>query len=343
MDDVIRNELHLSSDHAFEDCIHRQPMVQEMCVRDYVSKYMDSGKARQRAESNKRTSETIGWMQRFEDSETAYFTSADDFVKALKVELTLHPENTDWGVLKDEAAIQKAVFDETGKVTGEGNPFYIDELGNDIPDSVKGRIIDLSTAELIEYRKSEDYLEAIRDKLLYGTDGFQFETVTENSAVWKALDDEVNAAFGTYDEDGIEHSLARPRVSGFVTFAEFVEKRMRTDDGTLEHSHGELRDNQINMNECNVDMEVITECKCQNSLRKADTDIVKVSSDDLPFPDGKIKPKVPNKQKQNYRIKTKPEKKRSVLARLAEKQAIVKERNRGSKSIANKESIQIAK
>ena len=282
-------------------------------------------------------------MQRFEDSETAYFTSADDFVKALKVELTLHPENTDWGVLKVEPVIQKAVLDETGKVTGEGNPFYIDELGKDNPDSVKGRIIDLSTAELTEFRKSEDYLDAIRDKLLYKTDGFQFETVTENSAVWKAMDDEVNAVFGTYDEDGIEHSLARPRVSGFATFAEFVEKRMRTDDGTLERSKGELRDNQINMNECNVDMEVITECKDQSNLRKADTDIVKVSSDDLPFPDGKIKSKVPNKQKQNYRIK--PEKKRSVLARLAEKQAIVKERekNRGSKSIANKDSIQIAK
>lgn len=303
VDDVIRREFEIEDPHAFERCIARQPMERPMCVREYVSEFLgESVKAWRQGSVTKQEKEDrldkeygrerkpfsygtedklAGWIRKCDDDEKAYFYNADEFVKELKLELALHPDNTDFFIARDEAAIHKAVFDIVGDVCGEGNPFYLDELANDAPDTVKGRIIDYATGEMTEFTKSKDYLEAVSERLLFGRDQFAFETVTDNSAVWKELDDLANRSFGVFERDGIEASLARPKVEGLVTLGEYMRQR------------------------------IWVEARSQEMGRNA---------------------------KGGGKLPTKPAKKRSVLARLAEKQAIAKARDGARKSLTERKS-----
>ena len=231
------------------------------------------------------------WISSMEES-----AITDGFIKELKLELALHPDNMEFGVLKDEAAIHKAVFDVTGDASGEGNPFYIDELGKDAPDSVKGRILNLETGGLTEYRRSEDYLASVEERLILSPDQFSFETVTDNSAVWKELDDHVCGAVGFFDRNGIEKSLSRPKVTGFVALSEYLNQRIWTD--------AEVQAKQTAV-QSGMDRGRNRDEATKKMMRAA---------------------KAVPQEKSRDMVKVKTSKKRFVLARLAEKQQIVKDR-----------------
>ena len=323
VDDAVRREFELEDPHAFERCINRPPMGKAMCVREYMSEFLgESVRAWNReaiAKSDRPSGQIVkdgadeeillyrrhgkpaGWIRKHDNDEKTYFYNADEFIKELKLELVLHPDNTDFFVARDEAAIHKAVFDIVGDVCGEGNPFYLDELANDGLNAVKGCIIDYATGEMTEFTKSEDYLEAVSERLLLGQDQFAFETVTDNSAVWKELDEVANRSFGVFERDGIEASLARPKVDGLVSLGEYMRQRIWVEARSQEMGG------------------VASEFKLE-----------KTADENAKRMEGRR-----NKAKGNVgktgtegKFTRKPVKKHSVLARLAEKQAIVKERDR---------------
>ena len=295
-DDAIRKEFELTDAHALEHCIHRPPMEKAMCVREYVSRFLSESERQWIPGTFEKTERSAGWIRGWDDGERLYFDDADGFIKELKLELALHPGNMDFGVLKDEAAVHKAVFDVTGDASREGNPFYIDELGKDAPDSVKGRILNLETGGLTEYRRSEDYLAAVEERLILSPDQFSFETVTDNSAVWKELDDHVRGAAGFFDRNGIEKSLSRPKVTGFVTLSEYLNQRIWTD--------AKVQAKQTAV-QSGMDRGRNRDEATKKMMRAA---------------------KAVPQEKSRDMVKVKTSKKRSVLARLAEKQQIVKDR-----------------
>ena len=321
VDDVIRKEFGIVNTHAFEQCINRAPMEREMCVREYMAELLADGiMAQNRGDFHLQTDKPTGWIKRYGNDEKSYYYNADEFVRGLKIELAMHPENTDFAVTRNEAAIHKAVFDVTGDISGDGNPFYLDELAGSNPDAVKGRIIDYSTGELTEFTKSEDYLEAVKEMLLHSPQRFSFETVTDNSAVWKELDDAANMTFGVRDRNGIENSLARPKPAGFVTLSEYFQQRVWADVQPLERERADSKE---------VGQKMPTEdapdgkSKFQTKpAQEADNATAQTERSRNKYKAG------PDVVKTKEKSPGRAVKKRSVLARLAEKQAIVKERDR---------------
>ena len=309
VDDVIRREFELEDPHAFERCIHRPPMEKAMCVREYMLKYLGESVKAWNRESVMNSDKPAGWIRKHGNDERSCFYSADEFVKELKLELALHPDNTDFFVERDEAAIHKAVFDIVGDVCGGGNSFYLDELANDDLHAIKGRIIDYSTGEMTEFTKSEEYLEAVGERFMFRRDQFAFETLTDNSAVWKELDDTANRAFGVYERDGIESSLARPKVKGLVTLGEYMRQRIWKDTKSQKRENGEFKAKPEQMA---IEYAIPMESQEGNTKEKQ------------------------SKEKTGGQPMGKPAKKRSVLARLAEKQAIVWERDKAKMSRVEK-------
>lgn len=226
VDDAVRGALDLPGGHAFEECMRRQPMERGMCAGDYAAAYLADGARRRLKRFSADRKDAAGWVRMAGDDGPTYFGDADEFVRALRLELACDPDNADWGILKSEAAVRAAVLKAADGICGEESPFYIDEFGSDPPDSVKGRTCDPVTGGVTEYTDSGEYLEAVRAGMLAGPDAFSFETVTDNSAVWKELDGMADRMYGMYDGHGIEHSLARPKVRGPVTAAEYVRRRM---------------------------------------------------------------------------------------------------------------------
>lgn len=138
--------------------------------------------------------------------------------------------------------------------------------------------------------------------------------------VWKELDDAANMTFAVRDRNGIENSLARPKPTGFVTLSEYFQQRVWADVQPLER---ERADSKEAGQKTPTDDAPDKRSKYQTKpAQEADNATAQTER-----PRNKYKAE-PDVVKTKEKSPGRAVKKRSVLARLAEKQAIVKERDR---------------
>ena len=166
--------------------------------------------------------------------ETWGYDNADEFVKAINEMVSDYPDDVKWHVNLKRPEILKAAIDYDMSARGYETPFGYDDIVDAEP-GIKGAITDLRTAEIFEFTDSDKYVEAVQERTFYSVEDFRFETFTDNSAVWAKLDMIADSAFGMYDENWLEHALARPIVKGSMTFGEYIEKRMPVDSEKVFH------------------------------------------------------------------------------------------------------------
>ena len=160
--------------------------------------------------------------------ETIGYDNADVFVKAINDYVSDCPDDVKWHVNLKEPAILMEAMESDMSARGYETPFGLDDIGDAKP-GVKGIITYLKAGETETFWDSDKYVEAVRNASQHSLHDFSFETCTDNNAVWAKLDRIVDGIFGRYDPDLLEHTMARPTLSGALTFKEYVEKRMPVD------------------------------------------------------------------------------------------------------------------
>ena len=259
--------------------------------------------------------------------ETWGYDNADVFVKAIRKFVKKSPSDVKWHVNIKDTAVLMAAIDADMVERRYETPFGYDDI-TDAPPGVKGVIMDLKTGEIVQYDSSNKYVEGVLERTFFDMDGFVFSTCTDNRAVWARLDQIMDGTFGVHDANLLEHSMARPIIEGYLSPGDYIKQRMTVDGEKMYHG----------------DKKPYLVYDSYKDRRSAATDKGRQSfacdtspnpSETTHFPTAAEVAEVceeHNKQvKKKRRTVTHHYEKPSVLARLAEKQKIVKEREEAKK------------
>ena len=169
----------------------------------------------------------IGWIENHFSEERIGFNDADAYIKALQAAFESIPDGFSYHTVAKDPAVRMEADRLSYNMFGEPFPHGLDDYGRFGENGkIKGFIIDKVSGEKTGFHDSDEYVFRFADRLRNSKNkgSVAFFTTTDNTAVWKAVDDVIRREFEIEDSHAFERCIARQPMERPMCVREYMSE-----------------------------------------------------------------------------------------------------------------------